>query len=80
MILIDHDSTRIQNAAAIVSSQTSAAFMPELTTLGNKAHLVWKQSNAIQYAYGSDISFSAPVAISSVSGSEHPSPRARLAR
>jgi hypothetical protein len=63
-------STGAWSVAAIVSSQTSSAFTPELTTLGNKAHLVWKQSNAIQYAYGSDISFSAPVAISSVSGSE----------
>jgi hypothetical protein len=63
-------STGAWSVAAIVSSQTTSAFTPELTTLGNKAHIVWKQSNAIQYAYGSDITFSTPVAISSVSGSE----------
>jgi hypothetical protein len=58
------------SVAAIVSNQTASTFTPDLTTLGNKAHIVWKQSNVIQYTYGSDITFSTPVAISSGSGSE----------
>jgi hypothetical protein len=58
------------SVAAIVSSQTASAYAPDLTTIGSEAHIVWEQSSAIQYRYGSNINFSTPVAISSGSGSD----------
>ncbi len=69
---IDHiqRTTGTWGVAAIVSSQTAAAFTPDLTALAGQAHIVWKQNNTIQYAHGSGVAFSTPAAISSGSGSE----------
>ena len=63
-------TTGAWSVAAIVSSQASPAFTPAVTASGGQAHLVWKQANVIQYAHGAGITFSAPLAISSVSASE----------
>ncbi len=69
---IDHvqRSTGAWSVAAIVSNQTTSAFTPNLTAVAGQTHIVWKQDNAIQYAYGSDITFSAPTAISSSPSTE----------
>ncbi len=63
-------STGAWSVAAIVSSQTTSAFTPDLTASAGQAHVVWEQANAIQYAHGAVIAFSTPVAISSGSGSD----------
>jgi|GEM_PF-6820359 len=63
-------TTGAWSVAAIVSSQASPAFTPDVTASGGEAHLVWKQVNVIQYAHGTGISFSTPAAISNVPASE----------
>jgi hypothetical protein len=63
-------TTGAWSVGAIVSSQASSAFSPDLTASGGEAHVVWKQANVIQYAHGAGITFSTPLAISSASASE----------
>jgi hypothetical protein len=50
--------------AAILSDATAPALAPDLITAGNQVHAVWEQSQAIQYTQGADLSFSAPLTIS----------------
>ncbi len=62
-------STGAWSVIAIIPNQITAAFTPALITLDREAHLVWKQATTIQYAHGSNITFSAPVTLSGSSAS-----------
>ncbi|HZY42610.1 MAG TPA: hypothetical protein VFF59_11500 [Anaerolineae bacterium] len=63
-------STGAWSPAAVLSDDAAPAFTPDLTTLADKAHVVWEQANAILYASGSGLTFSTPVTISLDSASE----------
>lgn len=48
----------------ILSDETASSFSPDVAANNGEAHLVWQQSSAIRYTHGSDVTFAAPITLS----------------
>ncbi len=69
---IDHAqrTTGAWSTTAIVSNNSASAFTPDLVAANNEAHVVYQQSNAIQYTHGANLTWSAPIPLSTGSATE----------